>query len=319
MNYYKAHKELLTLDGKYMLAAAYTLSGQPSQSKEVLPSAFLGEVPNHCFDGSFYSYVRDEALALDVLMDIDPNNPQVGIMAKQLSDQLARARYLSTQEKAFSMLALGKIAKQANKTTSTAAIMAKGKSVSNTTGAPVSLDLKKYTADKLSVQVKGKGGYYYFWEVDGITADGSFKEEDSYLRVRRTFYDREGNVITSNNFRQNDLVVVGIAIDAQYGKDIENVAITDMLPAGFEIENTRLTEMPSMKWIKKDYKPNYLDVRDDRINFFTTVNQTRREFYYMVRAVSPGVYQLGPVQADAMYDGSYHSYNGAGVIKISER
>ncbi len=319
MNYYKAHKELLTLDGKYMLAAAYTLSGQPTQSKEVLPSAFLGEIPNHCFDGSFYSYIRDEALALDVLMDIDPNNPQVGIMAKQLSDQLAREKYLSTQEKAFSMLALGKIAKQANQTTSTAAILARGKTVSNTTGAPLSVDLKNYTSDKLSVQVKGKGGYYYFWEVDGITADGSFKEEDSYLRVRRTFYDREGNVITGNNFRQNDLIVVGLAIDAQYGKDIENVAITDMLPAGFEIENTRLTEMPSMKWIKKDSKPTYLDVRDDRINMFTKVNQTKREFYYMVRAVSPGTYQLGPVQADAMYDGSYHSYNGAGVVRISER
>jgi uncharacterized protein YfaS (alpha-2-macroglobulin family) len=39
----------------------------------------------------------------------------------------------------------------------------------------------------------------------------------------------------------------------------------------------------------------------------------------MVRAVSPGEYQLGPVQADAMYNGAYHSYNGAGVVTISDK
>jgi len=303
-----------------MLAAAYALSGQPSQAKEVLPPAFLGEIPDRCFDGSFYSYIRDEALSLDVLMDIDPNNQQVGIMAKQLSDQIAKERYMSTQEKAFSMLALGKIARQANKTTSTAAILSTGKPIANTAGQPLSVDIKNYATGVLNIEVKGNGPYYYFWEVDGITADGSFKEEDSHLRVRRTFYNRDGvMLLNGNNFRQNDLVVVGISIDAEYAKNVENVAITDMLPAGFEIENTRLAEMPAMTWIKKDTKPDYVDVRDDQINMFTTVTQNRREYYYMVRAVSPGVYQLGPVQAYAMYDGNYHSYNGAGVIRISER
>jgi uncharacterized protein YfaS (alpha-2-macroglobulin family) len=319
MNYYKAHRELLTLDGKYMLAAAYAMSGQPTQAKEVLPPAFAGEVANHSFSGSFYSYIRDEALSLDVLMDIDPNNAQVGIMARQLSDDIAKEKYLNTQEKAFSMLALGKIAKLANQTTSTASVLSRGKAIGNTAGQALSIDLKPYLNQALSVQVKGKGGYYYFWEVDGITNDGSYKEEDSYLRVRRTFYNREGGVISGNTFRQNDLVVVGISIDGQNGKDINNVAITDMLPAGFEIENTRLSEMPAMKWIKQEKKPDYMDIRDDRINMFTTVSEKRREFYYMVRAVSPGVYQLGPVQADAMYDGNYHSYNGGGVVRITEK
>ena len=30
----------------------------------------------------------------------------------------------------------------------------------------------------------------------------------------------------------------------------------------------------------------------------------------------PGVYHMGPVSADAMYNGEYHSYNGAGVIRV---
>ena len=50
----------------------------------------------------------------------------------------------------------------------------------------------------------------------------------------------------------------------------------------------------------------------------TPIKPEQKDFYYMVRAVSPGTYKLGPVQADAMYDGSYHSYNGACTIRISE-
>jgi len=319
MNYYKAHQELLTLDGKYLLAAAYSLAGMPSQAKEVLPSAFAGENADRCFGGSFYSYIRDEAISLDVLMDIDPNNKQVGIMALELTRQLKKEPWLSTQEEAFSMLALGKIAKMVNKTTSTAAVNAGGKNIGNTKGENLNINIKNYLTDGIDIRVNGKGGYYYFWEVDGVTADGSYKQEDSHMRVRRTFLYRDGEVNSSNTFRQNDLVVVRISVETEYDGNIENVAITDMLPAGFEIENTRLNEMPKMDWIKEESEPDYRDIRDDRINMFTSVSRTRRDFYYMVRAVSPGTYQLGPVQADAMYDGNYHSYNGAGVVKITER
>jgi len=52
---------------------------------------------------------------------------------------------------------------------------------------------------------------------------------------------------------------------------------------------------------------------------FTSATGHQKNFYYMVRAVSPGVYQLGPVQADAMYNGAYHSYNGAGTVTVSEK
>ncbi len=73
-----------------------------------------------------------------------------------------------------------------------------------------------------------------------------------------------------------------------------------------------------MEWIKDAYSPTALDVRDDRINLFVNSENLRQNYYYAVRAVSPGVYKMGPVSADAMYDGEYHSYNGAGTIKVME-
>jgi uncharacterized protein YfaS (alpha-2-macroglobulin family) len=316
MNYYKGSPGILAIDSKYLLAAAYGLSGNPQAARQVLPAAFAGEKANKAFGGSFYSHIRDAGLALGALVDIDPGNPQIGSLGRTVSSMM-RGQYLNTQENVWGILALGKIARTANATNATAAVSSGSKQLGTSTGAAITMDLKPYINKPLQLQVKGKGNYYYFWETSGITADGSYKEEDSYLKVRRTYYDRNGTPIAGNTFRQNDLIVIRLTLQAQFNTDVENVVVTDMLPAGFEIENTRLNDMQGMKWIKEEATPDYLDYRDDRLNLFTTATGTEKSFYYMVRAVSPGLYQLGPVQADAMYNGFFHSYNGAGVVRIN--
>nr|MBP6687947.1 hypothetical protein [Lacibacter sp.] len=154
------------------------------------------------------------------------------------------------------------------------------------------------------------------WVAEGVSATGDYKEEDSYLKVRRQFYSRYGQAINGNTFKQNDLIVVKITIEKSFATSVENVVITDLLPAGFEIENPRTKELPGMDWIKDASNPTALDVRDDRIHFFVDLNSGRQTYYYAVRAVSPGLYRMGPVSADAMYNGEYHSYHGAGVVKV---
>ncbi len=316
MNYYKAHPSMLAVDSKYLLAGAYALSGQRQKASEVLPKAFGDEKSEQAFGGSFYSYMRDLALSLYVLQEINPDEAQVPTLAKMLSENMRNQPYLNTQEKSFGILALGKLAKRTNKTEASATVSAGGKTIATTAGKDITLNLAKYLNLPLKVRVNGKGAYYYFGEVSGITADGSYKEEDSYLRVRRAYYTRAGKLITDNTFRQNELVIVKLTLDAQYSSEIENVVVTDILPAGLEIENTRLNNMPDIEWIKKQDEPDYIDFRDDRVNIYTSAGNNRREFYYMVRAVSPGRFKVGPVQADAMYNGAFHSYHGAGTVEV---
>ena len=117
--------------------------------------------------------------------------------------------------------------------------------------------------------------------------------------------------------KQNDLIIVGITLENAYTTEVKNVVITDMLRGGFEIENPRTKEIPGMEWIKNASTPKALDVRDDRINLFVDLDRyDPQTYYYAVRAVSPGMYKMGPVSADAMYNGEYHSYNGAGVVRV---
>lgn len=319
MNYYKANQPLLSLDCRYLLSAAYAIAGDKQRFRELLPSSFSGEVSVAQTGGSFYSDIRDEAIALNALLDVDPANQQIPVMAKHVSDKLKQRRWYSTQECAFSFVSLGKMARAANKATVTADIKVNGRTVARVEGGPVKLTAKQLGGTNIEIASKGDGRLYYYWQSEGISASGSYKEEDNFIRVRRHFFDRYGRTISDNSFTQNDLVIVQITLDKSYGGDVDNIVITDMIPAGFEIENPRTKEIPGMDWIKDASTPTALDVRDDRINLFVDLTNTRQTYYYAVRAVSPGLYHMGPVSADAMYNGEYHSYNGAGTIVVKSK
>lgn len=315
MNYYKANQALLALDSKYLLSAAYAVSGDRRSYTQMLPNAFSGEESIQETGGSFYSALRDEAIALNTLVDVDPGNAQIPVMRKHVADRLKADPWINTQEAAFSFLAIGKIARLEGKSNVTSEIKVNGKTAAKVDGDwKGSSDLLK--SNSVEVVTKGNGRLYYTWVAEGISSTGAYKEEDNYIKVRRRFFDQFGNPINGTTFKQNDLVVVELTLESAYNSPIENIVLTDLLPAGFEIENPRTKEIPGMDWIKNESTPVALDVRDDRINFFVNVYAARHRYYYAVRAVSLGQFKQGPVSADAMYNGEIHSYHGAQTIRV---
>jgi uncharacterized protein YfaS (alpha-2-macroglobulin family) len=317
MNYYKSTQGVLALDSKYLLAAAYATAGDKKSFNTMLPSSFSGEESVPQTGGSYYSDVRDEAIALNALIDVDPGNAQIGVMAKHVSDKLKSRYWLSTQERAFAFLALGKLARSANKSDVTAEIKVNGKTIARISNGQWRGDAAVLKGNNIQIETKGTGRLYYYWVSEGISSSGKYKDEDNYIKVRKRFYDRYGNPISGNTFKRNDLIIVGISLENAYTTEVDNVVITDLLPAGFEIENPRTKEIPGMDWIKNASEPTALDVRDDRIHFFVDLRGYKPQiYYYAVRAVSPGNYKMGPVSADAMYNGEYHSYNGAGIVRV---
>ena len=315
LNYYKANRPLLTPDARFLLACTYALGGQQRAFQQTLPRQFTTEQIRRELGGSFASPIRDEALALNALLSADPTNPQVNAIARQLSRQVHDAPYLNTQERAFSLLALGKIARRAQASTAVADLLADGKLIGKFTGKD--LTVNNVANRTVRVQPSGAGALYYFWQAQGVSAAGRVPEEDHYLKVRRYFATRDGQPLTSNNFRQNDLVLVVIALQSgDAAGEVKNVAITDLLPAGLEIENPRLGAQRDLPALANLAQPDYLDVRDDRLNIFATATPQVKLFAYLARAVSKGTFQLGPVSAEAMYNAEYRSVSGAGTVRV---
>lgn len=316
MNYYKSNPAMLSLDSKYLLSVAYAVAGDKKKYAELLPGSFAGEVSVPETGGSFYSPIRDEAIALNALIDVDPANKQIPLMARHVADMLKNRSWYSTQESSFSLLALGKLARMEGNSTAVGDIKVNGKTVARFDGKEVKYISKDASAKNIQLVTNGSGRLYYYWKSEGISVSGQHKEEDNFIKVRRQFFDRFGRAVNSNEFKQNDLVIVRVTLERSFNTDVENIAITDIIPAGFEIENPRTKEIPGMEWIKDAETPTSLDVRDDRIHLFVDLTSGKQVYYYAVRAVSAGSYKMGPVSADAMYNGEYHSYHGGGTVKI---
>ena len=313
MNYYKQNASLLTLDSRYLLASTFFRVGDTRSFSALLPKKFVDNTTGRQTGGSYASPVRNLALVLDALVDSDVDNLQIPTLARQLAGALKQTSYLNTQEAAFAFLALGKLARQTANSTATATLTAGGKSLGTMNDAL--LNLKRVpTNAPLTLSANGSGNVYYFAQSEGIPASGKIAEEDNGLQVRRQYLDREGKPLS--DIRQNDLVVVKITLASTNGLNVENIVVTDLLPAGLEVENPRLTEPRDMPWIQKPSAPDYFDLRDDRINFYTTATGNEQTFYYLARAVSKGRFVVGPVSADAMYSSDYRSYNGAGVLVV---
>ncbi len=320
LNYYKANLPLLAADSRYLLAAALQISGNAPAARAVVPAAFstTAQAAGRSMGGDFASPLRDEALGLLALLEVAPTHPTVPTLARRLSQQMAGARWLSTQERAFALLALGRQARRDAASTVTATLTQGARQLAAFSGAPLTLD-KGLTGAAVGVKTAGKGPLYYTQEVEGIPADGrAVALADENLLVRRTLLDRTGAEWPAGHvFRQGELVVVRLLVQsAATVAQVPNVAVSDLLPAGLEIENPRLGVQRNLEWATSTFEPDYLDVRDDRLNFFTTATPAPKVYYYLARAVSAGTFEQAPVTAAAMYDATYRSASGGGTVRV---
>jgi len=101
------------------------------------------------------------------------------------------------------------------------------------------------------------------------------------------------------------------------------VALTDYVPAGFEIDNPRLVssgDTGTLDWIETGATPVHTEFRDDH---FTAaferrkVDPTTYSVAYVVRAVSPGAYVLPQAVVEDMYRPDRFGRTGTGTVEVA--
>jgi len=319
MNYYKSRPHLVSADSKYLLAGAFALMDKWNSYYEVIPNSFEVVKPERQSGGNFDSEIRANAIMLNVLLEVEPTSNQIPDIIKYLT-QNAKNMY-STQESAFAFLALGKAAKINADANVKVEIYSDGSLLTTSDNKDITVDNKKLNKGKITLKASGKGEVYYFWSTEGVKLNAKVNEKDSYMKIRRTFYSyKTKREITNNVFYQGELIVCKISLTGGE-RSAENIVITDLIPAGFQIENPRLNPATELSWQPVNPIPvQYLDVRDDRLFLFTNLQRNKMtEFYYLLRVVNQGSFQLPVIGAEAMYDQEFHSYHGAGVVKIHQR
>ncbi|MFN0201366.1 MAG: alpha-2-macroglobulin family protein [Bacteroidia bacterium] len=317
MNYYRARPDLLTGDTRYFLAGAYALAKNWNAYNEVLPKTFAPERTDASDNDNFDSEIRANAVMLNVLMDVDPTNAQVPLITKYLAGKMDIA--YSTQENAWAFLALGKAAGKVADSKVKVEILVDGKPYKTIEDATASVSSDAFNGKKVSLRATGKGMTYYYWSSEGVKKSGNVKEEDKEIAIRRTYLDRKGVPILTNTFAQGQLVVCKIELQGGQ-RSVKRIAISDLVPSGFEIDNPRLRPTTELSWIRdaaNKFEPEYMDIRDDRLILFTDINaKETKTYYYMLRVINIGKFQLPAITAESMYEAAVHSSNGAKTLIV---
>jgi uncharacterized protein YfaS (alpha-2-macroglobulin family) len=309
----------MSASNKYLLAGAFGLSGDLKTAQELLPVTIQPQSLPRETGGIFNSSVRTNAIILNVLAELFPQNPSVPVLAKWLADEVKSGHWGNTQENAWALLALGKALKKNPQAQFTGKILVDQKKYGEFGAESKTVTGAELGGKKIELVLEGTGPAYFYWQAEGIPRDLNIEESDHGLSVRRVLLNRDGKPLDYQQIQQGDLVVAQISMTA-LDKPLENVIVADLLPAGLEIENPRLESRADVAWIKDQaFLPDYMDIRDDRLILFITLpERSEQKFYYALRAVTAGQFTLPPIKAEAMYDPVYRSVASSGVVRVRE-
>jgi alpha-2-macroglobulin len=309
-------KKDVPVTARFHLGAAMLAAGQPRVARE-----FIGDARPGCTvrqtGGYLDSPVREAAIMLLVLLDVNPDSAQVPALAERLRKSIKLGRWGTTQDNSFALMALGKYARRQKTATDIKATATLPDGTTRSFTSKGGLSLRGLTpGQSVLIKAEGKGKLWAFWSAEGVPRGGKVKEEDSGLSVRRTILDMKGKPITSGKLIQGRLYRVKLTVKSR--RAVHNLVVTDLLPAGLEIENPDLrgSARLSAGESQGNWYVRHIERRDDRMLIFADIGDWRGEYSYVVRAVTCGKFTLPAVDVGCMYDPGIYSVHGAGKLEV---
>ena len=178
--------------------------------------------------------------------------------------------------------------------------------------APVTLHLAANdvgASNKLEIRKNGGGRLYWSARGSYFSTDKKLYKSGSYsLNIARDYYKltsvNNGEKITYNLSALNGPVVNGDIIAVRVtvsGGDWKYLLVEDPIPAGTEfIEHDELYEVNDKpSWWRNWYSRR--EFHDNRAAIFQTYFDRQHEYFYLLKVVKPGVFQISPASVQPMY------------------
>lgn len=335
--------------GKASLAIA--LSGIPGQDDRVKQ---LLDAVEAAFDadgklskpdrGDFYYYGSQTRTRAQAAIALGRLRPGSVLQTKIVQALAGETESYTTQSTAFSLMALaeqirgmpgdgaGFTVSLAGAELTPAADLGAGSKefhvpIADLRGGDKTLALRSDSKAALAFIVRGR------WKVDlgdskGLTATSAADGPNVY----RVITDARGDSIDLTAVKPGQVLRVALLAQLPVGElessEMNYLAITDRLPAGFEPIQTDLWTVARapeisdkhpfanmLRWGGSD--ASYLELRDDRVYvYFDRVWGERVLASYLVRASTPGTFVLPPAAAEFMYVGDSLGYSASGSVTV---
>ncbi|WP_397364000.1 alpha-2-macroglobulin family protein [Olleya sp. R77988] len=289
-------------EAKWRLAAAYALAGQTEASNKVSSTANINfKTPKY----NYYTYGsvdRNRAMALETM--VLTKDKRVKGLSETIAKDLSGQRWMSTQSTAYSLLAMAKMV-NANG----------GKAMKlnySINGKTETIDTKNAIAQRPliikdgnnSITIKNDKDNLVYVRIlnSGKLPLGQELEEKRGLTASVVYKDLKGNTIDISKLQQGQDFVAIVQVTNTKNYSVNDVALTQIFPSGWEIVNTRFTAFGS----STTSQARFTDIRDDRVNFYFNLGPNKTNtFNVMLNASYLGTYYLPGIQAEAMYDNDF--------------
>ncbi|CAL2105397.1 alpha-2-macroglobulin [Tenacibaculum sp. 190524A02b] len=300
---------------KMRLAAAYALIGKKSTATAILQT-LKGDAYT---SSSYYNYgssTRNKAMALETYILLNDDSKAIKL-AKEIAETLSGEKWMSTQTTAYSLLAISQFALQNGENTGVQAkyTLNSANDKINTSKALFTKDVLNLQKDnKFTISNLSKGVLYVRILNKGILPVGEEKVVQNNLQATIVYKTKNGVTISPDNISQGTNFVAELTLKNTTATKVENVALTQYIPSGWEIVNTRFTDFGNNTISSK---VDYTDIRDASIsNYFTLNAYQTKTFRVLLNASYLGTYYLPGLQAEAMYDNDYIVRNKGKWIRV---
>lgn len=293
----------LSATAKWRLAAAFHLVGQKEVAKQLINQLSTAVPPYRELSNSYGTEVRDQAMILEALSLMN-NTSKASVLAKEIAGKLNADKWMSTQETAYSLLAMCEYAgvKNGNSAMSFSYSLngsTQQKAVSKKSIHQVSYRDKDFSK-RANLRCKNTGNTTLYVKLitQGIPLKGDATAKSSNLSLKLKFTDINGKEIKPDKLIQGTDFMAEVTITNPGKKGhYREMALTQIFPSGWEIHNSRMDGGLLASAAR------YQDLRDDRVySYYDLAPNTSKTFTVRLNATYLGRFYLPTTYSEAMYD-----------------
>ncbi|HEV7608850.1 MAG TPA: MG2 domain-containing protein [Steroidobacteraceae bacterium] len=319
----------LSIGERWMLASAYKLAGKADVARALVNNdrleAFVFVEGNPY---TFGSLLRDRAIVLQGLTLLGRDADATALL-EDVAAQLSSGDWYSTQSVAFALVAVAQNT-GTKPFTGFSFDYSTGKSPTQPVKSDAPLSSIKLPAPAaagmpLTLTNTSDRKLYATAVVRATPRSGEEDSSANGLSVNITYADADGNAVNVRRLAQGSDLIAQIAVKNLGKRPLENLALSELVPAGWEIRNDRLENAdtdgtrsednarerfwwaPAI-WRSQIRGPEYLDIRDDRVQrYFGLAAGEAIYFETRLNAAYLGRFYLPGTGVEAMYDATQHA------------
>jgi uncharacterized protein YfaS (alpha-2-macroglobulin family) len=293
----------IAMPTRWILAAAYTLAGQPEVAEKIIESTDTNvKEYTSSFSQTYGSGTRDMAFVVDALLLMNREG-EAFEMVRNLSQRLNSQRWMSTQTIAYALMGISRYAEnlKGDNSIDVEYFCNGDKKTVKSNKSIWTANLGSLKSGKFEVKNNSDVNVYIQLSTTGTPVEGQEKAAENKIRLKVSFSDGKSSINPAKLKQGTDFyAIIDVENLSPISETYSNVALTQIFPSGWEIINDRLLGIQTGE-DADNY--DYCDVRDDRVYIYFSLS-TPKQFRLKVTAAYVGRFYLPASKVEVMYDGT---------------